>query len=136
MDGSARSDYLYTEVMTAAPQKLQLMLIEAAIRLIHRTRHYWNNNQDDAAGEALILCQQVVTELLAGLNKAGETDLVRRVASIYTFVYRSLVLANFERSEEKLADALRVLETERETWLEVCRQLGSQREAAPLERAG
>ena len=32
----SRTDYLHTEVMTATPQKLQLMLIEAALRVRRR----------------------------------------------------------------------------------------------------
>jgi len=129
VDHEARNDYLYTEVMTAAPQKLQLMLIDAAIRLVNRAHYHWERNDDHTASEALIRCQQVVSELLGGVDVQSGNELVRRVASVYLFVYRSLVLANLERSREKLADILRVLEIERQTWLEVCQQLGSEREA-------
>ena len=34
--------------------------------------------------------------------------------------------ANLERSREKLANVLRVLEIERATWQQVCQQLGTQ----------
>ena len=130
MDHEARHDYLYTEVMTAAPQKLQLMLIDAAIRLVHRAQNHWERNDDHTASEALIRCQQVMSELLGGVDVQSGNDLVRRVASVYLFVYRSLVLANLERSREKLADVLRVLEIERQTWADVCQQLGTEREAS------
>lgn len=124
---SPKDTYLETEVMTAAPQKLQLMLIEAAIRQGKRARELWNearDDQDDSAGDALIRCQQIVTELLCGLNPEQDKELVRRVASIYLFVFRSLTEAHLQRDEQKLADALEVLEVERETWREVCQKLG------------
>lgn len=128
----ARNDYLTTEVMTAAPQKLQLMLVEAAIRTAQQALAHWEAGRDEQACEALVKCQQVVTELFAGLDVQAKSPLVRRVAGIYLFVYRSLVAANLEHSREKLQDALRVLEAERTTWQQVCVQLGTRKQDADV----
>ncbi len=128
MQTSARENYLVTEVMTAAPQKLQLMLIEAAIRSAQRARQLWQNDDDDQACEALIHAQDIVGELMASLNREVDPDLVKKVASVYLFIFRSLMEANYERNEQKLDDAVRVLQIERETWQKVCEQLGSQKE--------
>ena len=128
MNYAARSDYLTTEVLTAAPQKLRLMLIEAAIRLVHQARRHWDIGQDDVASENLIRCQEIVAELVAGLRaEQTDSDLVRKVAGVYLFIHRSLVAANLERSPEQLDEALNVLEIERETWIAVCKQLGNDR---------
>ena len=127
MQSSARENYLVTDVMTATPQKLQLMLIEAAIRSAERARERWQAGEDDQACEALIHAQQVVGELLAGLNREVDSHLVKRVASVYLFVFRNLMEANYERDENKLDDVLRVLEVERETWRQACEQLGSRK---------
>lgn len=127
MQSSARENYLVTDVMTATPQKLQLMLIEAAIRSAERAREKWQAGKDDQACEALIHAQQVVGELLAGLNHEVDSHLVKRVASVYLFVFRNLMEANHQRDEKKLDDVLRVLEVERETWRQACEQLGSRK---------
>lgn len=124
MQSSPCNDYLVTEVLTAPPQKLQLLLIEAAIRAAERARDRWQAGEDGQASEALIHAQEVVGELLAGLNREVDAELAKRVASVYLFIFRNLMEASSERSEKKLADALRVLEAERETWQQVCRQLG------------
>ena len=58
---SIRNNYLETDVMTATPQKLQYMLIDAAIRNIQRGKHLRSENQDEAACEVLIRAQQIVT---------------------------------------------------------------------------
>jgi len=132
MQHSARENYLATEVMTATPQKLQLMLIEAAIRSAQMARQKWHDEKDDEACESLIHAQQVVGEMLASLNREVAPELVEKVAAVYIFVFRSLMEANQQRSEEKLDDALRVLEIERETWRQVCEKLGSKKK--PEER--
>ena len=129
MNWFAKDDYLTTEVLTAAPQKLQLMLLDAAIRLANKTREHWRQGQEEQAGEALIRCQQIMAELMSGLKPDQNQELVGRVRAIYLFVYRSLVLAHLQHSDAKLVEAISVLEVERETWRQVCVQLGSHRHA-------
>lgn len=125
MESSARNSYLVTEVMTATPQKLQLMLLDAAIRAAQRARQRWQTKDDGRACEDLIHAQQIMGELLAGLDGEVDSDLVKKVASVYLFIFRSLMEANHDRDEKKLDDALKVLKVERETWRQVCEELGS-----------
>ena len=127
MSTTVRDNYLRTEVMTATPQKLQLMLIEAALRFGYQAQQAWSESREDAATEALVRCQQVVTELLCSLNPEGDPQLIRRVASVYLYIFRTLTTAQMQRDANRLTDALRVLEEERQTWRELCEKMGSQR---------
>ena len=88
-----------------------------------------------AAITSILRAQRIVTELLSGLSFDSEDGLVRRVAGVYLFIYRSLVAANLEHSTARLDDALRVLEFERETWRRVCEQLGAETHEAAAIRA-
>jgi flagellar protein FliS len=139
MPSSARDVYLETEVMTAAPQKRQLMLIEAAIRSIERARQGWRADNAEDAHECLVRAQRIVTEMMAALNHEVVPDLTRRVASLYVFVFRRLVEANLRRDESKLDDALRVLDLQRQTWQDMCERLGvfeaDRSDPSPLPKA-
>lgn len=128
MEASAQESYLVTEVMTAAPQKLQLMLIDAAIRWAEKARRLWREQNDEQASEALIRAQEIVGQMLGSLNPEPAPELVRKVAAVYLFIFRSFMEANLRRDEGKLDDALRVLRTERETWRQVCEKLGTARQ--------
>ncbi len=128
-------NYLANEVLTAPPQKLRLMLIEAAIRYITRARAAWANGQSEEGGELILRAQDVVGELLGALKPDAQSELVRNVAALYVFVFRALVDAHVRRDAARLEDALRVLNVEAETWRMVCRQLAeSQAEASPQSR--
>lgn len=115
-----QDSYLTTEVMTATPQKLQLLLLEAALRFAERARLHWKAAESEQACEALIRSQEIVAYILGGLNSESNPELTKKVAGIYLFIYRSLVEANLRQDESKLNDAIRVLEIERETWRQVC----------------
>lgn len=119
----ARDEYLATEVLTASPQKLQLMLIDGAIRAAARAQSLWTGERTEAVTRATVRCQALVAQLIAGLAPNHESPLVQRVIGVYEFVHRTLVAAHRERDPSRLADVLAVLEVERETWRQVCEQL-------------
>ena len=130
MNPAARDEYLTTDVLTAAPQKLQLLLIEGAIRFGRQAELHWQRSENEAAFNAVVRCQESVSQLIAGLSGNLESPLVRQISAVYAFVYRALVSAAFHHNADKLAEALRVLEIERETWQHVCERLGIRREAS------
>ncbi len=116
--------YLATEVFTAPPQKLQLMLIEMAIRQVARARR---ERQDGKQGEAclsLLHAQQIADQLIAGVNREANPDLADRVLAVYDFIARRLREAGADFDIDKLEDVERILEIERETWQLICDKLG------------
>lgn len=125
MQAAAREQYLTAEVMTAPPQKLQLLLIEGAMRFCNLALAKWEQGEAEAAGEALTRAQGVVTELIAGVRPEHNRELARKAASVYLYLFRTLVDAHLNHDAAKVRDALRVLEIERGTWQEVCRRLAS-----------
>ena len=125
IQNSARHNYLQAEVQTATPQKLQLLLIEAAIKNIHRTKKAWEEEKFEAGFESLSLAQDIVAEILSSVDKEGSPELAGKIASIYIFIFRRLSEGGMTHDPEMLDDALRVLNSERETWRQVCEKFGS-----------
>jgi flagellar protein FliS len=121
----ARHNYLQAEVHTATPQKLQLMLIEAAIKNIHRTKKSWEEEKYEAGLDSLSLAQDIVAEILSSLDKEGSPDLAGKIGAIYVFIFRCLAEGGMSHDQQKLDDALRVLSSERETWRQVCEKFGT-----------
>ncbi len=124
MSTPAGNSYMKDQVLTASGPRLHLMLIEGALRFVQQTQQLWEKGEHENGGEALLRGQEIVAELMAGTAKS-ESELGRKFASIYLFIYRSLVEAHLESSITKLADAARVLEAERETWRQVCERITS-----------
>jgi len=131
MNTATRTNYLTTEVMTASPQRLQLMLIEGAIRSAERARAAWHEGDDARALADLGRAQQIVGQMLAAIDSAPAPELARKVAGIYLFLFRTLLEADAHRDDAKLDEALRVLRAERETWQQLCERLGNGAEPDP-----
>jgi flagellar protein FliS len=125
MQNLARQNYLQAEVQTATPQKLQLMLVEAAIKNVHRTKKAWEEERFEAGFDSLSLAQDIVAEILSSVDKEGSPELAGKIASIYVFIFRCLAEGGMTHDAQKLDDALRILNSERETWRQVCEKFGT-----------
>ena len=132
----ARQNYLQAEVQTATPQKLQLMLVEAAIKNVHRTKKAWDEERFEAAFDSLALAQDIIAEILSSLDKEGSPELAGKLASIYVFIFKCLTESGMTHDQQKLDDALRVLNAERETWRQVCEKFGTSTDTAPSKAGG
>lgn len=135
---SNANSYLETQVLTSPPQKLQLILIEAAIRFAKKAEALRNQGEEVAACEAIGRSQKIVSEIIGGLNQEVDPKLVGQIASIYIFISQSLSQANLPENAQQLADAIRILEEERTTWQLVCKKISAegaqQNEAAVLHQ--
>ncbi len=124
MDATARETYLNTQVMTATPQKLQLMLIDGAIRFANQAITLWQDGDGNNATESLTRCRRIVTEILGGVKQDG-SQLPKQINSIYMFIFRQLTEAQLEQNQDKVQDVIKVLEIEQETWRKVCQLIAS-----------
>ena len=123
--------YLRTQILTAPPEKLQLMLYEGAIRFATQARARLEEKNYEASYELLIRAQRVVMELMCGLRPELNAELCSKLAAIYTFVYRKLVEANVAHNTRDIDDAVEVLEVQRGIWLELLDKLAGERAEQP-----
>ena len=130
MSSLPNDEYLTTAVMTASPQKLQLMVLDLALRSALQAKLHLEARQFGLATTANLRAQKAVSQLLAGLNYETKSPLIGRIAGIYLFVYKSLIAGQLNRSVEKVADAIRILELDRDTWRQICERLPPQTTAA------
>ena len=119
---NSRDAYLETQISTATPQKLRLMLIDGGIRFARLGQVALQENRPDDAFEHITRCRSIVSELLAGI-RIDQSELTRQVAAIYAFLFRLLTEANADRDPSRLEQVIRVLEEDRETWAVVCEQM-------------
>lgn len=122
MDAAIRDAYLETQVVTATPQRLRLMVIEQAIRRVHVAELALREGRREDATNALDKCRELFAELISGIQP-DQSPVAKQVLGIYTFLFSALVEAQFSGDAGRLADIARVLDEERTTWLAVCEQM-------------
>ena len=68
--------------------------------------------------------------MIRQLDLEAGSELVQRVTAVYAFINRCLREGAYHHNREKVEDAIRILEIERQTWRQVCRKLVDERSRA------
>lgn len=126
----ARQEYLKGAVTSASQEQLHLMLIDGAIRFATRGVEAIQARDAEATFNAMDRAQRIVLELINGLRREVNPELVDRMTSVYNFIYRRLVDATLHRDPGAAEDALRILRHERETWALLIEKLATEHRAA------
>ncbi len=116
MPTDTSGEYLKSAVMTATPEKLQLMLYDGAIRFGRQARDAIASRNFELSCEKLLRTQQIVTAMQDGLRPQVNPQLCKQMSDLYQFIYDRLVAANTRHDVTALDEALQILEHQRETW--------------------
>jgi flagellar protein FliS len=124
------STYLESKVLTAPPHRLQLLLIEGAIRFGRQAEEALRNGDRVAASSSLLRTIDIIGELLAAA-RANKSELNKSVAELYWFLFRRASEAKINSDPAALAETLRLLDYERQTWQMLCDKLSADTQLGP-----
>lgn len=117
--------YLQSRIQTASAPQLHLMLIEGAIRFCRQAEFEFERENGIEASHFLSRATDIVAELLAGVRH-DDSQLNQTLASLYQYLFYTLSSAYANSDRKQVADVLRLLEIERETWQMAVAKLRSQ----------
>lgn len=126
--------YLRTQITTASPEQLRLMLLDGAIRFARQGREGLVSSNHENVYEGFMRSRNIVLEL-TNMKPDIDATLRSRINALYTFIYMQLVEASFERDLAKADKAIELLEYERETWVLAMQRAAELRRGAAQESA-
>jgi flagellar secretion chaperone FliS len=124
---SAADEYLETQVMTAAPERLHLMVVDAALRNARHACAALEAQDYETSFFALNRARDCVNELVTAIRNDPNPELAAQLKSLFLFVHRNLVNADLVHDLESARAAIRILEMHRETWLTLMERLQQER---------
>lgn len=122
--------YFRTKVLTATPEELRLLLLEGALHFVAIGREGLASKDFERVYEGFSQSKAILMELMNALRPELAPELCSRLSGLYTYIYKLLMEASFERSDDKAAEAQKLLEYERETWVLLMQKLAAERTSA------
>lgn len=120
--------YLRTQVMTASPEELRLMLFDGAIRFAEQGKVAVEQNEHEGAYEGITRCQSILLELLNSLRPEHDEKLCENLSALYTFMFTRMIDASQASDPAIIEEVLNLLKYERETWVMLMDQLARENE--------
>ena len=108
--------YLKNQVMSASPNKLIEMLMEAGIKNIRLGILALETKQVVKAGEYLIKAQDIVSELRYSVNSEIDSEIPDQLIQLYDYMYNQLVIGNVDQDVQVLQGVQEMLSDLLETW--------------------
>jgi flagellar protein FliS len=101
--------YTQAQAETATPERLMVLLFDAALRHMNRAAADLEAGRHADAEPSLTRAGEIVTELLVTLDpNRGAPDVCDTLGELYGFVNRRLLEANLHRDATKAQEAARV----------------------------
>ncbi|HED54408.1 MAG TPA: flagellar export chaperone FliS [Phycisphaerales bacterium] len=122
--------YLRTQVMSASPEQLRMMLIDGALKFAIQGRDGIVSKNHEQTYEGLSQCRAILTELMTSMKPEEAPELCERVRSLYAYMFQELVTAGMENDAAKVDGVIELLKFEQETWRMLLDQLHEERQSA------
>jgi flagellar protein FliS len=116
MSNDITNTYQRTQVLTAAPEQLRLMLLEGAVKFARQGHEGIQTKNHEAIYTGFTRSRDILVELMTSIRPDTDPTLRSRVQGLYMFIFKLLVEASFEKDAEKSDKAIELLKFEVETW--------------------
>ena len=123
MYAHAYQQYRQTQVETAGPGQLILMLYNGGIRFCDEAAEAIEDHEVEKAHRSLIRAQEIVSELIASLNmEAGE--MAHNFLRLYEYMHHRLLEANLKKDREVVQEVRGMFTELRDTWQAMLKKTG------------
>ncbi len=119
MTSNAHDAYLESKILTADPVELVRVLYRSALDSVRQARLHLANGDIAARSHAISKSVEALSELNGSLNHEMGGELSRSLASLYDYMQRRLLQANFEQVEAPLNEVMGLLSTLLDAWQHV-----------------
>ena len=107
--------YQRVQAETCSPGELVVLLYDALLKNLRRSLGALEAGESEQANEALTRAQDITLELRTSLD--ARTELAEELLPLYTYVFRSLVLANVNKDATIVRELETMIQPMRDAWV-------------------
>jgi len=108
--------YFENQILTASPERLQFVLLDAALKSARKAEDFLMAEAPVQAGVELAFAESILADMLGSMRIDLAPALVEKAGAVYIYMLKCLCDAHLTDDLRALRNAIRVLEVEHETW--------------------
>lgn len=130
----AHSQYLQDQIQNASPEQILIMLYDGAIQALDESKKHIQDADPFEFTQRIIKAQKIIAELIGALKVDISPELVINLSRLYEFMYHHLVLAQRDKSSEKIAQVVQLLRGLRNSWKDAIETAKNEKPAPAAEK--
>ena len=111
------NQYKNNEILTATPEKLMIMLYDAAIQFLFKARKAINENNPAEICNNIIGCQKILREFMKTIDLENGIEVGKHLFVFYDKLVKMLYRVNRKRDLDMLEEVINELKTLRSAFL-------------------
>jgi flagellar protein FliS len=111
--------YQETNVSTATPVHLVVMLYDAAICSLEEARGHMERKDIAGRGKAINKCGSIISELQSSLNIREGGEIASSLSRLYDYMKATLLRASVEQNPDLIVEVSGLLENLRSAWQQI-----------------
>ncbi len=124
-------NYQNTQVQTASPEQILIMLYDGAIRFLEQASEAMGSGDYAVKIKNIDKTLAIISELNATLDHEIGGEVAANLASLYDFMMREIPRANARNDASVLAPVTSILRELREAWVEAAEIVRKERSSQP-----
>ncbi|WP_305046392.1 flagellar export chaperone FliS [Geoalkalibacter sp.] len=126
--------YRSTQVQTASPEQILVMLYDGAIRFLNLASTAMESGDYAVKIKNIDKTLAIIAELSATLNHEVGGEIAANLAALYDFMMREIPRANVKNDPKVLVPVLNILNELRDAWVQAAEIVRKERAAQPAEQ--
>ena len=117
--------YQETQVMTASPMQLVIMMYDECVQSLERAENAFNTEGPDRiqhVNNHILHAEDVITELAVSLDMEKGGEIAKNLHRLYDFMIFHLSEANVKQKIEPIREVKKMMHELREAWSKVAEQ--------------
>ena len=110
--------YQQTEVQTASPEKLLIMLYDGAIQFLNKAKVGITNKNIEETHNNIVGAQKIISEFMNTLDINVGGEVARNLYGLYEYLHYRLIQANIKKDIDMVDEVLIHLKDLKQTWEE------------------
>lgn len=131
MSFSAQQAYQQNQITTASPRELVLLLYNGGIKYLSLAKSAIEARDYEQAHRHLMRTQDILTELILGLNH--EYEISKQLEALYTYMKDRLIMANMKKDISMIVEVLALFVEFRDTWKQAIEIVKNQSNVAGIK---
>lgn len=110
--------YQQTEVKTASPEKLLIMLYDGAIQFLNKAKIGIADKNIEETHNNIVGAQKIISEFMNTLDLNLGGEVARNLYNLYEYLHYRLIQANIKKDIDMVDEVLTHLKDLKQTWEE------------------
>lgn len=121
--------YKKNQIETATPEEILILLYDAAINYLNKSKIALNNNDEELFRYNTQNCKNIILEFMNSLDMEMGGEIAQTLYSLYRYYHKILVKAEVSQNTAGIDEVLKHLTSLRETWLKAIEIAKTERES-------